>query len=132
MFVLSQLMSIKCRMVFTLSHLRESVFNLLVYIFYFLNNIFKIALHTFIVSHNASPVGSHTSEQGNSRSHSPVSEHEDVHTLTRGAHLDENVSGKNSPTPDRESLKIDDMEAMSPQNHISNGEFILKLRCIDV
>ena len=82
-----------------------------------------VLIYIFLASRSPSPTGSRTSELGDSRSHTPSEDDIRNKTLTKE---DEDElaerSGKDSPTPDRESLKIDEMESLSHQhNGISSG-----------
>lgn len=67
----------------------------------------------FAASRTPSPSGSRTSELGESRSHTPSEDDARLRTLTRDEDDEAAGRGAGSPTPDRESLKIDDMETLS-------------------
>ena len=69
-----------------------------------------------LASRSPSPAGSRTSELGDSRSHTPSEDDIRNRTLTKDEDELAERSGKDSPTPDRESLKIDEMESLSHQN----------------
>ena len=69
-----------------------------------------------LASRSPSSAGSRTSELGDSRSHTPSEDDIRNRTLTKDEDELAERSGKDSPTPDRESLKIDEMESLSHQN----------------
>ena len=73
-------------------------------------------LSSLLASRSPSPAGSRTSELGDSRSHTPSEDDVRNRTLTKDEDELTERSGKDSPTPDRESLKIDEMESLSHQN----------------
>ncbi len=80
-------------------------------------SVFKKVSPTWTVSlavdsRTPSPTGS-TSDRGDSRPHTPSEDDEGSRTLTRDAQTRHRQ--RDSPTPDRESLKIDDMD------HLTSG-----------